>query len=213
MSKFVKSMICILGISSLLLVGCSGADENKNSNNNDGNIATSSDKTENIDSKEEKISSDETEDISNESIKKQEITSTEEAKSEIDESNDNTTTNSTKQLYLDKLNELDANLKISLEEKYASPKTQDMIDAANEEFNQWDYMLNEIYSKLEEQLSQEDMDNLRVEEVNWINTRDLKSKEAAEKYEGGTIAPYMSLISLIDSTKTRCYELVEQFMK
>ncbi|MDZ4907338.1 DUF1311 domain-containing protein, partial [Clostridium perfringens] len=87
-----------------------------------------------------------------------------------DSSKDNTNTYSTKQIYLEKLNKLEVNLETSLKEKYASPVTQDMIDAANEEFKQWDAMLNEAYAELEKQLSKEEIDKLRDEELNWIKS-------------------------------------------
>ena len=92
------------------------------------------------------------------------------------------------------------------------------IDLLNDDYNkdeykQWDDILNEIYSLLEEQLSQEDMDKLRAEEIEWINSKESKSKEAADEYKGGTIAPYMAISSSIDSTRKRCYELVNQYMK
>ena len=57
------------------------------------------------------------------------------------------------------------------------------------------------------------MDKLRAEEIEWINSKESKSKEAADEYKGGTIAPYMAISSSIDSTRKRCYELVNQYMK
>lgn len=57
------------------------------------------------------------------------------------------------------------------------------------------------------------MDKLREEEIEWINSKESKSKEAADEYKGGTIAPYMAISSSIDSTRKRCYELVNQYMK
>lgn len=119
---------------------------------------------------------------------------------------------SKKDIYLEKLDQLEDKLNVKLKDKYASPKTHDMIDAANEDFKEWDDMLNEIYSILEEVLSKEDMDKLREEEIDWINIKEIKSKEAADKYKGGTIEPFMALSSLVDSTKRRCYELVNEYM-
>lgn len=117
-----------------------------------------------------------------------------------------------KDMYLEKLDQLEGKLNIELKDKYASPKTKDMIDAANEDFKEWDNMLNEVYSILEEDLSKENMDKLREEEKEWINIKEIKSKEAADKYKGGTIEPFMALSSLVDSTKRRCYQLVNEYM-
>ena len=130
-----------------------------------------------------------------------------------DYNKDEYNTESIKQIYLNKLNQLDENLKETHDKRYASPVTLDLINAANDEYKQWDDILNEIYSLLEEQLSQEDLDKLRAEEIEWINSKESKSKEAADEYKGGTIAPYMAISSSIDSTRKRCYELVNQYMK
>lgn len=141
-----------------------------------------------------------------------------ETETEINLSNESNTAlaqdiESQKQMYLNKLNELAKNLDETQDERYAGPTTLDLIEAASDEYTKWDDILNKIYFLLEQQLSQEDMDKLREEEINWINTKELKSKEAADKYEGGTIAPYMAISSKIASTKERCYELVNQYMK
>lgn len=213
MNKFVKSIICILGTCSLFLVGCSNkVSGNEAQTNTESKVETLQSNTENSVDKTnngEKISSeDKTEigdDSSNDDLNKEQ---------DINSSSNESNTESTKQIYLNKLNELDENLKETHDERYASDATTlDMIEAANEEYNQWDYLLNEIYSVLEEQLSQEDMDKLREEEINWINTKEIKSKEASDKYKGGTIAPYMAIDSRIESTKERCYELVNQYMR
>lgn len=182
MSKFIKSMLCIVGTCALFLVGCSnGLSEKEAQTNKEEKVVTSSEKIEN--------------------------------ENRSDSSNDNNNTYLTKQIYLEKLNKLEADLKISLKEKYASSVTQDMIDAANEEFKQWDDMLNEAYAELEKQLSKEEMDKLRDEELNWIKTRDEKSEAAADANKGGTIAPLKRVTSLAASTKERCYELVNKYMK
>lgn len=141
--------------------------------------------------------------------------SSEKIETTIDKSNEDNITDeySTKQIYLEKLNQLEENLNTSLKEKYASPKTQDMIDAANKEYTEWDNMLNEVYTKLEVQLSKEDIDKLRNEELAWIENRDKKSKEAYDQFNGGTIAPLSRIKSLSNNTKSRCYELVNQYMK
>ena len=119
---------------------------------------------------------------------------------------------SKKNIYLDELNQLEDKLNVELKDKYASPITQDMLYAADAEFKAWDDMLNEVYSVLESDLPEEDMDKLREEENDWINIKEIKSKEAEDKYKGGTIAPFMALSSLVDSTKRRCYELVNEYM-
>ena len=180
----------LIGASVVSLLGC----ENKDLNKENKNTEIIEDTDSNKESKNTEIIEDAD---SNKESKNTEIVED---------------TDSNKDIYLNKLNELEEKLNISLKEKYEG-QTKDMNEAASEEFSTWDNMLNEIYSILEKELSEEDMNKLREEEINWINTRDLKSKEAESKYEGGSIAPYMRLTSLIDSTKTRCYELVNKYMK
>ena len=120
---------------------------------------------------------------------------------------------SKKQIYLEKLSKLESDLDSLLKEKYASPKTQDLIDASSKEYTQWDNMLNEIYNELQNQLSEEEMSKLIEEELDWINTRNEKSEATANKFKDGTIAPFDRIMSAATSTKERCYELVNQYMK
>lgn len=200
MSKFVKIMVCILSICSLFLVGCNNnVSKNEAQTNTNSKIEISQSDIEN----------------SSDNINKEDIVPSEN-EIEIDLLNDNyneDNTESIKQIYLNKLDELAKNLDATRDKRYASPVTLDLINAANDEYKQWDDILNEIYSLLEEQLSQGDMDKLREEEIEWINSKESKSKEAADEYKGGTIAPYMAISSSIDSTRKRCYELVNQYMK
>lgn len=174
MSKFMKSIICIIGICVLLLGGCSN-----NTSENRG-----------------------------QTIRKEgEVASTDKIENKIEE------TTSNKDIYLEKLNHLEDSLNKSLKDKYDSGITLQMLEAASEEFEEWDYMLNEIYSKLKEQLTEEEMNKLTQEELKWIETRDEKSKAADDGFEDGSIAPVLRLMSLVSSTKERCYELVNQYMK
>ena len=74
-------------------------------------------------------------------------------------------------------------------------------------------MLNEIYGVLIEQLPEEEMYIVRAEQVNWISIRDAKANESGKQYEGGTMQPVAYSDSLGESTKERCYELVNKYMK
>lgn len=190
-------MIYILGTCLLFLVGCNNGLSNKESGTNKG----------------EKVVESPTEiENSDESNKEQGTDPSEETEDGIDQSNDNSNTSSTKQMYIEKLNELETELKISLEEKY-NGTTQEMIEAGYEEYEKWDNMLNEVYSKLKQQLTEKEMDELTEEELNWIKKRDEKSEAAANEFKGGTMEPLNRVMSLVTSTKERCYELVNQYMK
>jgi len=141
------------------------------------------------------------------------VSSSMEAETTTETSNDNTNTYSTKQLYLEKLSDLEDSLNASLKEKYDSGITQQIVEAASEEFEKWDDMINEVWSELKGQLAEEDMDKLTEEQINWIKSRDEKSEAAANEVKGGTMEPLSRVTSLAISTKERCYELVNEYMK
>ena len=77
----------------------------------------------------------------------------------------------------------------------------------------WDNLLNEIYGVLIEQLTQDEMDNLRDEQLNWIKYRDEKALEASQKYKGGTQENLEYVSVLANLTEERCYVLVKDYMK
>ncbi|MDT8715341.1 DUF1311 domain-containing protein [Clostridium sp. 19966] len=115
-----------------------------------------------------------------------------------------------KQEYKDKLDKIQAGFKSS-DNKSAS--TNDMYQQACEEYKQWDDELNAIYGILKGQLSSSDMKNLQTEELGWIKDRDAKAKKASAEMAGGTMEKVLYEGSLADSTKERCYELVDKYMK
>ena len=127
----------------------------------------------------------------------------------------NTTTNNkiTKEQFLEQLDKLKVDLDNTKDTRYESSVTVDLVDAASEEYKLWDDKLNEIYSYLQSILPEDEMNNLTKEELQWIAIRDEKSEEAAKKNEGGTIAPFNKIMSLISSTRDRCYELVNNYIK
>ena len=56
----------------------------------------------------------------------------------------------------------------------------------NDRWEMWDALLNEVYGVLREQLTTEEMDQLRTEQRNWLKQRDDTALEASLKYKGGT---------------------------
>lgn len=118
---------------------------------------------------------------------------------------------SKKQEYKTKLDNIEIGLE-SLKEKEGGT-TLEMREAASERLKQWDAALNEIYNVLKGQLSSSDMKKLQSEEIQWISNRDAKAKKESLEVKGGTMEPLIYTSSLQDSTKQRCYELVEKYMK
>ena len=120
--------------------------------------------------------------------------------------------NSKKQDYIDNYFKIEKDLKESLQEKY-SGTTVEMREAASTEYETWDSLLNEVYGILQEQLSEEDMAAVRKEQIQWLEIRDSKAEQNSKEYEGGTIEPLVYVSSLAESTKERCYELINNYMR
>ncbi|WP_315081817.1 lysozyme inhibitor LprI family protein [uncultured Clostridium sp.] len=121
------------------------------------------------------------------------------------------TQESTKQIYKDKLDTIELGMKDLADLKAGG--TWEMRLAARQEYERWDNALNEIYSVLQKQLSSDDMNKLKNEEIKWISYRDDESKKASLQYKGGTAEPLIYGMALAQTTKERCYELVEKYMK
>lgn len=182
-----------------------------------------------ISSKEDKVKRESTqfEEVKSDNDKKQESekqtgsnsqleskdknTSNNNSSSSSKNTNDSDSSKNTKAFYIQKLDNIEKGMS-DLDEQYDGT-TYDMRMAANEEYKRWDDALNEIYGVLKTQLSDSEMKALSKEEQEWIEEKERKANEEAEKYEGGTIAPFMHMSSLAQSTKERCYELVNKYMK
>lgn len=119
---------------------------------------------------------------------------------------------SLKERYLAKLSDVENGLK-ELDPVFENGTQIELTEAQAEVFERWDAVLNEIYKELEKQLSPNDMNKLRAEQLKWLTHRDEKAAEAASKYEGGSMKnlEYASIQAQL--TKERCYELVELYMK
>lgn len=79
-------------------------------------------------------------------------------------------------------------------------------------FNRWDNALNEIYSILKNRLSTSEMDSLKQNQRNWIKERDIEADRSSLKSDG-TRDQLKYNQSLANSTRDRCYELVENYIK
>ncbi|PRR81843.1 lysozyme inhibitor LprI family protein [Clostridium vincentii] len=118
--------------------------------------------------------------------------------------------NSEKQIYIDKLDNINAGL-TDLDMLYKGSAT-DMKTAVNEEYTRWDNALNEIYGVVRTKLSTIEMSNLEKEEFQWIKDKEATAKEASSKFKGGTAEILMYTESLANTTKDRGYELVQKYM-
>ncbi|MUV38220.1 hypothetical protein JNUCC1_02056 [Lentibacillus sp. JNUCC-1] len=118
---------------------------------------------------------------------------------------------SQKDVYLKKLDNLKRDM-TTMQENEDSSTTYALKKVQGDRYDEWDAMLNEIYSVLKEQLSEKDMEQLKIEQRKWITHRDDAAKEASLKYKGGTQEHLEYVIVLANVTEERCYELVKTYM-
>lgn len=118
-----------------------------------------------------------------------------------------------KQTYIEKLDNIQKELD-AMPEKKDSDKgvTNAMKSYYGVSYEKYDHALNEIYALLKKELSPEVFADLETEQVKWIEEKEEKAEKERLKYEGGTFENVAWYISLYESTKDRCYELVNQFM-
>ncbi|WP_078431843.1 lysozyme inhibitor LprI family protein [Metabacillus halosaccharovorans] len=130
---------------------------------------------------------------------------------EENESNETKKGQENKQIYVEKLK--------SIEKEVTEIRNNDddttigMTKSEEVILDKWDQVLNEIYQVLEKQLSSNEMEKLRQEQRKWVTYRDETAKKDASQFEGGTMESLEYVASLANTTKERCYELVEKFMK
>ncbi|MGF3104633.1 lysozyme inhibitor LprI family protein [Rossellomorea sp. DUT-2] len=115
--------------------------------------------------------------------------------------------------YLNKLENIQKELD-AMPDKKDSDKgvTNAMKNYYGVSYERYDDALNEIYSLLKKELSPEVMKELKAEQVKWIEQKEEKAEKERLKYEGGTFENVAWYISLYESTKDRCYELVNEYM-
>ncbi|MGG1629519.1 lysozyme inhibitor LprI family protein [Rossellomorea sp. NRS-1567] len=115
--------------------------------------------------------------------------------------------------YLNKLDNIQKELD-AMPDKKDSDKgvTNAMKNYYGVSYERYDDALNEIYSLLKKELSPEVMKELKAEQLKWIEQKEAKAEKERLKYEGGTFENVAWYISLYESTKDRCYELVNEYM-
>ncbi|MFD6508444.1 lysozyme inhibitor LprI family protein [Bacillus sp. NPDC060175] len=114
--------------------------------------------------------------------------------------------------YITKLNSIEESLK-KLDYLYENGITTEMKEGEGKRYEAWDKALNEIYGVLKMQLPTSEMNTLREKQREWITYRDQKAEEAWNESGQGTLSGLASTSSNVSSTKERCYQLVEQYMK
>jgi len=118
-----------------------------------------------------------------------------------------------KEEYLQKLADINEEVEEIRKTYSTDSSTYAMKKVEGDRYDLWDGLLNEVYGVLQEQLTTEEMNQLRDEQRNWITYRDDTAKEASLQYKGGTQEHLEYVVMLANLTEERCYELVEDYMK
>ncbi|RDW15183.1 hypothetical protein CWR48_19320 [Oceanobacillus arenosus] len=118
-----------------------------------------------------------------------------------------------KTAFIEKLDSIQKELD-ALPEKNDSDKgvTNAMKNYYGRSYEMYDKELNEIYALLKKELSPETMKGLKTEQIKWIEQKEKTANEERLKYNGGTFENVALYISLYESTKERCYKLVNEYM-
>lgn len=128
-------------------------------------------------------------------------------------SSDNSTansdiTNSLKEIYLEKYNKLAEELS-TLERSYSNSSTEtEKKELANKKYSKWDEFLNEIWTTLKSNMESSEFEALTQVQISWIT-----EKESIAKNKGGSLDSLEGLKSLSESTKSRCYTLINNYME
>lgn len=83
--------------------------------------------------------------------------------------------------------------------------------AAEQEYRLWDYELNLIYGTIRERMSQDEADELKLLELEWMKERDLYADKALAVNKGVSAKSAEYLKRMTEKTKERCYWLAEQY--
>ncbi|CDO03602.1 hypothetical protein BN988_02119 [Oceanobacillus picturae] len=214
-------LIGMLTVGLLLLAACENSSaESSATTDNESETQTANENGEAVEEeagKDPGSNADESNQANSEGSTTEEAETTEKVETANDdaaEEEDSSTksTVSKKEEYLQKLKDAKRETREQREES-ADGITIELKGVEGNLFDLWDGLLNEIYGVLEEQLSTEEMEQLRVEQREWIKHRDNKAEEASLEYEGGTAEHLVYTTVLNDLTIERCTELVEEYMK
>ena len=84
-------------------------------------------------------------------------------------------------------------------------------ELSGEQYQVWDDLLNDIWSYLRGTLSEQQMDALTQEEIDWIQDKEAAVAEAGSYVQGGSMQPMVMNASASDWTRQRVYELIRMY--
>ncbi len=109
--------------------------------------------------------------------------------------------------YKKRLRELDAQIQKIREE--GSANVYSFKVSAETELSMWENEMNTVYGALEELLDEEDKQELKEEQQEWIKTRDKNAAKAAKN--GASVETVGYAAELVSLTRDRAYELAEEY--
>lgn len=198
----------------ILLVGMSAC----SSNSSDDDITSTKNQSNSESTPQSKDDSSQSNDTHSES------TQVEDNQEQADNTEDTTSANITSESqeekvegrraeFLERLDNIQKELD-ALPEKENADKgvTNAMKNYYGRAYEMYDEELNEIYALLKKELSPETMEDLKAEQIQWIDQKEDKANKERLEYEGGTFENVALYMSLYESTKDRSYELVNKYM-
>lgn len=91
--------------------------------------------------------------------------------------------------------------------------TVEMNEYANELFDVWDHLLNDMYKALKNNMSANEFTKLQQEQRQWIMDRDDYAEYiATQEAEGGSLYTSIYINALTDYTAQRCSEFLYDYM-
>lgn len=117
-----------------------------------------------------------------------------------------------------KISNYEKNLKSrmkKIEEKYQdlidNGTTDSMLSDAESLTNEWDRELNIVYNLVLDQLNSSEKEKVRVQQRQWLKSRDAKVKKAENDEEDPKMALFDATGTKLEMTKERTLKLAEMF--
>ena len=109
--------------------------------------------------------------------------------------------------YKKRLQELDTQIQKMREE--GSANVYSFKVSAETELSMWENEMNTVYGALEELMDEEDKQELKAEQQEWMKTRDENAAKAAKNSASVDTVGYAA--ELVNLTRDRAYELAEEY--
>ena len=88
----------------------------------------------------------------------------------------------------------------------------DLNQAASQQFDSADFMLNKAYQKLVAVLDKDMKKELKEAQKAWLKFRDLNSKFRSNQYKGGSLSGLIYIQARIEMTQNRTAELTKTLL-